>query len=165
MTNKKGVHFSLFDRKERRWINPTMIVTPLPNSGIPQILSVHLRNSEGTILNMAETRVINQGRHTILVHAAEIFQGTNRSPLAPFRITCSVNGSEIGRLNFETYSARDGSLMVYRNGLVPVRQIYAPYPAFELGTASFTRGQVTLEVIVQNAAGTVRSTVFRFTVE
>ena len=164
-TDKKGVHFSLFDRKERRWINPTMIVTPLPNSGVPQILSVNLRDSNGAVLNMSQVTRVSQGCHTILVEAAEIFPGTNRSPLAPFRITCSVNGSEIGRLNFETYSARDGSLMVYRNGLVPVREIYAPYPAFELGTVSFTRGQATLEVIVQNAAGTVRSAVFRFSVE
>ena len=162
-TDTKGVYFSLFDRKGRRWINPAMIVIPLPESRAPQILSVKLRNQEGSLISPSGT--VNQGRYTIIAEAAEIFERTTRSPLAPFRIICSINGSEIGRLGFETYSARDGSLMVYRNGLIPVRQIYAPYPAFELGTASFARGQVTLEIIAQNAAEESRNVVYRFTVE
>jgi hypothetical protein len=99
------------------------------------------------------------------VETAETFPGTNRNPLAPFRIICSVNGSETGRLNFETYTARDGMLMAYRNGLVPVRQIYAPYPAYELGEISFTRGQARLEIIAQNINGVPRNVVFPLTVE
>jgi len=163
--NKKGIYFSLFDRKERRWINPAMIVTILTDSRPPQILSVKLRNAEGSILEIPQTKNINQGRYTILVEAAEVFQGTNRNSLAPFKIIGSLNGLEIGVLNFETFSARDGNLMIYRNGLFPVRQIYAPYPAFEIGMANFTRGQVTMEIIVQNAAGLSRNAVFRFMVE
>ena len=164
-SEKKGVHFSLFDRKGRRWINPVMIVTPLPQSRLLQILSVRLRNSEGRLLDLAPGITISQDRYTVLVEAAEIYQRTDQNPLAPFKIICSINGSEIGGFNFEAFSARDGSLMVYRNGLIPVRQIYAPYPAFELGTVSFARGQVSLEIIAQNAAGTSRNAVFRFTVE
>ena len=164
-TEERGVYFSLFDRKERRWINPAMIATPLPPSTAPQILSVRLRDSEGRLVDIPQAGTISQGRYAILVEAAEVFPAANRSPLAPFRIITSINGSETGRLNFETYSARDGSLMVNRNGLVPVRQIFAPYPAFELGTVNFTRGQITMEIITQNAAGLSRNAVFRFQVE
>jgi hypothetical protein len=87
------------------------------------------------------------------------------SPLAPFRIVCSVNGVETGGLNFETYSARDGSLMVYRNGLIPVEQVYAPCPAYEIGEIRFTRGQAILEVIAQDIAGNSRNAVYRLQVE
>jgi hypothetical protein len=55
--------------------------------------------------------------------------------------------------------------MVYRNGLAPVRQIYAPFPAVEVGEAWFTRGQATLEVIVQDVTGNARSVVSRLAVE
>ena len=164
-SEEKGVYFSLFDRKERRWINPAMIITPLPESRQTMTLSVKLRNNEGRLLDLAQARTVSQGRYTILVEAAQVFQGQNRNPLSPFRIICSVNGTEIGRLNFETYSARDGVLMVYKNGLFPVKQIFSPYPAFELGDTGFTRGQVTMEVIAQDAEGNSRNVVYRFTVE
>ena len=162
---EKGVSFTLFDRKERCWINPVILVSPLTDSGAPVILSVKLRDSEGRLFDLGQTRTISQGRYTILADASRIFQGSSRNPLAPFRIICSVNGTEIGGLNFETYSARDGVLMVYRNGLVPVRQVFSPWPAFELGDTSFSRGQVTMEVIAQDAEGSSRNAVYRFTVE
>jgi len=161
-SSENGVYFSLFDRKERRWINPVMIINPLPVTGAPAILSVKLRNQEGRIIEIGQERTISQGRYAIIAETSQTIQGRS---LAPFRIICSINGVETGGLNFETYSARDGVLMVYRNGLVPVRQIYSPYPAYELGTAGFARGQVTLEVIAQDAEGNSRNQVFRFTVE
>jgi outer membrane usher protein FimD/PapC len=55
--------------------------------------------------------------------------------------------------------------MVDRNGLTPVNKVYAPYPAFEVGDVWLTRGQATLEVIVQDIAGNERSAAVRFTVE
>jgi hypothetical protein len=87
------------------------------------------------------------------------------NPLAPYSIHCSVNGVEIGALNFETYSARDGVLMVYRNGLVPVEQVYASHEAFEVGEVWFNRGQATLEVVAQDITGNTRSVTFRLQVE
>jgi hypothetical protein len=42
---------------------------------------------------------------------------------SPHRIVTSINGAEAGLLNLEAISARDGILMVYRNGLVPAKQI------------------------------------------
>jgi hypothetical protein len=85
--------------------------------------------------------------------------------LAPYRILCSVNGQEIGALTFETYSARDGTLMVSRNGLVPVRQVYARHPAFEIGDLWFTRGQATLEIVVQDILRNSQSITFRLQID
>ncbi|MDR0313907.1 MAG: M23 family metallopeptidase [Treponema sp.] len=166
-SEKKGVYFTLFDRKERRWINPAIIVSSASDSRQPIIQAVRLRNSEGRIIDLTsgQVRTISQGRYTILVETSETFPGTNRNSLSPFRIICSVNGSETGRLNFETYAARDGVLMVYRNGLVPVRQIYALYPAYELGEIGFTRGQAVIEIISQNVQGASRNATYRVAVE
>ena len=161
-SNQAGFYFSLFDRKERRWINPEMIINQSPDPRPPVIQAVLLRDSEGRLFNLAQTGTISQGRYTIIAETAQIIQGQS---LAPFRIICSINGIEAGGLNFETYSARDGVLMVYRNGLVPVRQVYAPYPAFELGSTGFTRGQITLDIIAQDAGGNSSNITRRFTVE
>jgi hypothetical protein len=165
-SNRKGFYFQLFDRKERRWINPSMIIRPFEDSRPPAIQQVQLKDSQGKLIDPSQTRTtISQGRYRINVEAADTRLAPNESVLAPYRITCSLNGSEAGTLNFETFSARDGSLVVYRNGLVPARQVYAPVPGYEIGEVWFARGQALLEITVQDISGNIRSAVFRLIVE
>jgi len=154
-SSQNGFYFMVFDRRERRWVNPAMIITPRQETRPPQILSVELRNAQGIIV---QSRNLTQGRYAVLVNAAggsvRTAQGTR---YAPHRIVCSVNGAEVGSLNFEAVSARDGVLMVSRNGLVPVKQVYANNAAFEAAEVFLTRGQITLEVIVQDLNGASHS--------
>ena len=128
----------------------------------PTITQVRLRDAQGRLYDLAQTRNLSQGPYTVLVNA---ITGNPNAPLAPHRIICSLNGSEAGVLNFETYSVRDGSLVVFRNGLVPVRQVYAPVPGYEVADIWLTRGQATMEIIAQDISGASRNAVFRLTVE
>jgi hypothetical protein len=164
-SNRKGFSFAFFDRKERRWINPAMIITPLPDTMTPAIHSVELIDAGGRVFNPALTKNISQGRYTLSVHATDTRLNVQEPPLAPYRILCSVNGQETGELVFETYSARDGILMVSRNGMIPVRQVYGRYPAFEIGDLWFTRGQATLEIIARDILGNSRSLMFRLQID
>jgi len=164
-SSRSGFYFMLFDRRERRWINPAMIITPVQDTRPPQILSVDLYNAQG---NLMQSRNLNQGRYTIVVNAsggaplATPLAGLQ--PFAPHRIVCSINGAEVGSLNFESVSSRDGIMMISRNGLVSAGQIYANFPAFEAAEVFLARGQVTLEVIVQDITGTSRSFVTRLVI-
>jgi len=168
-SKQNGFYFIIYDRRERRWINPAMIVTPARNTSSLQILSVELLNTQGVPVS---SRNLTQGRYTIYVdttaapaaRASAAAQQPSLSKHAPQRIVCSVNGAEAGSLNFEAVSARDGVLMVYRNGLVPVGRIYSHYPAFETADVYLSRGQVNIEVIVQDAAGNTSSVVNRLIV-
>jgi hypothetical protein len=162
---KPGVYFALYDRRERRWINPSMIITPFPDTRPPLIQSVALKNSGGRSINPALVRNLAQGRYSVSVITQDTMTAAGSNPLAPHKIICSVNGTEIGVLSFETFSSRDGVLMAYRNGLVPAQQVYAPSPGFEVGEVWFTRGQATLEIIVQDIAGNSRNAIFRLVVE
>lgn len=164
-SNREGFSFAFFDRKERRWINPSMIITPLPDTLAPVIHSVELINADDRVFNPALTKNITQGRYSVSVYATDTRLNAQESPLAPYRILCSVNGQEIGELAFETYSARDGVLMVSRNGMVPVRQVYGRHPAFEIGDLWFTRGQATLEIIAQDILENSRNVTFRFQID
>jgi hypothetical protein len=164
-TNQGGFYFSLFDRRERRWVNPSTIITPLEDTRPPQIESVMLQNDRNNLIDLSQAKTIRQGRYVIQVAAFDTRINPNETPLTPYRIVCSVNGIEIGVLNFETFSTRDGVLMMYRNSLVPVRQVYVPNSAFEIGEAEFIRGQVTLTIIAQDITGNVRNSLYRFQVE
>jgi hypothetical protein len=163
-SDTKGFFFSLFDRRERRWVNPSMIITLLPDTKPPNILSVTLTNGDKTI-NPAQVKGITQGRYTVSVEVADTREANGELILAPYRIICSLNGIEVGVLTFETFSVRDGITMAYRNSLAPARQVYAPYPAFEIGDMVFTRGQATLEIIAQDITGNTRNVSFRIQVD
>jgi hypothetical protein len=164
-SGQEGYYFSLFDHRERRWVNPSALISPLADTRPPQIHSVRLLGGRDLGIDPAQTRTIPQGRYTILVNASDTRLTPTESPQAPYRLLCSVNGIEIGALTFETFSARDGVLMIYRNGLVPVKQIYGPDPAYEIGAVEFSRGQAVVEVIAQDLAGNTRNVLYRFQVE
>lgn len=150
---QSGFYFQVYDRRERRWINPEIIVTPLKETRSPQILSVELRNAQGSPVQL---RNLTQGNYTVLVNT-NITAPLRNSYFAPLRIICLINGVEAGALNFEAISGKDGLLMVYQNGLVPARQVYSAFPAFEAANVFLNRGQVNLEIIVQDIAGNSRS--------
>ena len=153
---QNGFYFSVYDRRERQWINPAMIITPVQMPGIqpaparpPQILSVDFKNSNGQI---EQSRNLTQGRYTVLVNAVNPVNNP-AVLLAPQKIICFINGAEAASLNFEAISARDGVLMVYRNGLVPAKQVYSSPAAYEAADIFLTRGQANLEIIVQDING------------
>jgi len=152
---QKGFYFVIFDRRERHWINPAMIITPVQKTRPPQIISVDLKNDQG----LTQSRNLSQGRYTVSVNTISpaVNPVTGGNFLVPHRIICLINGSEAGALNFEAFSAKDGVLMVYRNGLVPARQIYSNAPSYEAAEVFLTRGQANLEIIVQDLAGESRS--------
>jgi hypothetical protein len=155
-SQRDGFYFLIFDRRERHWINPAMLITPVMNTYLPQILSVSLIDNQGI---RAQSNNLSQGRYTILVNAG--IPPSNAAAqglfLAPQKIICLINGAETGSLNLEAFSARDGVLVIYRNGLIPAKQVYGAFPAFEAADVFFSRGQVNMEIIVQDIAGNSRN--------
>jgi murein DD-endopeptidase MepM/ murein hydrolase activator NlpD len=163
-SNRNGVYFQLYDRRGKHWANASMVINPLPDDALPQILGIQLRASGGNPINVSQSQRISQGNYAIEVNAIDRLVA-NGAPLAPHRITTFVNGKEIRSLAFEVRSSRDGALTVIGDELVSARQVYAPFPAFEVGSTHFSRGQAILEIIVQDIVGNSRSTVTRVAVE
>jgi len=164
-SRRGGFYFALYDRKERRWVNASMVITPFPDTVPPQIVGIQLRRADGKLFEGSQLRNLSQGRYAIMVNTIDTLLESRKLPLAPHRIVCSVNGEEAGALSFETICARNGMLMVNRNGLIPAERVYVPYPAFEAGEVHLSRGQAILEVIVQDIAGNSRSASTRIIVE
>jgi hypothetical protein len=164
-TTRHGFYFSIFDRKERRWVNPHVIIGQLADTIPPVIQSVVLRGENGERIDLAQTRNIRQGRYDIEVQTSDRTEQA-AGALAPYRIICSLNGVEIGVLALEIFSARDGVLMIYGNGLMPVSKVYASFPAMDAATdVRFTRGQAPLEIIVQDFNRNTRSASYRLFIE
>ena len=166
MSNTEGFYFQIFDRFQRRWINPELVLKPERRTRSPEILSVELRCERGSIV---DSRNITQGRYTIFVNSRggrgnDFITEDVNSRLAPHRIVCLVNGEEVDFLNFESFSVRDGVLMAHRSGLIPANRVYANFPFFETADVFFNRGQVNLEIISYDIHGNSRNVVHRFNV-
>jgi hypothetical protein len=163
-SGQRGFYFALYDRRERRWVNPSLIIVPFPDDRPPEILSVQLQDSGGRLIPPGQNR-IGQGRYSIIVNVADALSRSSPVRLAPHRLGVSLNGAEAGSLSLETFYARDGVLSIRRNGLTPVSAVYAPYPALNMGEAWFTRGQTSLELIARDVAGNEASLIRRLDVE
>jgi len=162
-TEQEGVYFAFYDRRERRWVNPSVMISGINDTVPPVIRQVELRNAADTPFNPAFSLHIPQGLYRIYVDAVDTLQPGGNS-LAPNRIICSVNGVEIGTLSFETLVSRNGHRMVYRNGLVEAALVYDA-KGYGLGEIRFTRGQAVLVIEVRDIADNVRSVTYRLTID
>ncbi|MCL1815105.1 MAG: hypothetical protein FWG27_04725 [Treponema sp.] len=166
-SQQNGFYFAVFDRRERRWVNPSVIITG-NISGIedrtpPVIRQVELRTVAGTPINPGLTQRLTQGLYTIYVDVWDS-QGTGGELLAPNRITCSINGEEKAVLSYETLVSREGKRMVYRSGTVPAAQVYDPR-GFGLGEIRLTRGQAILVIEARDIMDNARSVTYRLTID
>jgi len=163
-SSEDGFSFAFFDRKERRWINPSILITPLEDTRPPVIRGVELRSASGAMVNPANVRTIAQGTYTIYVDAYDTIAPTGEI-LAPNRIICTLNGAEERELKFEFLIAKDGRRMTNRNGLESAETVYRSYPGFELGAIRFSRGQATLVIEARDIAENSRSVTYRLAIE
>ena len=164
-SRQEGCYFMVYDRRERRWVNPAMIATSFPDTIPPQIHGIQLLSENGALTNVVPGQSVAQGRFGIVVNATDALSGNRGTMLAPHRIITSVNGAEVGRLTLETISAREGVMLVNRGAQVPARRVYAPFPAFEAGEVWLNRGQAIIDVIVQDIAGNSSRVVAQILVE
>lgn len=160
-SQRSGFYFVSYDRKERRWVNPAMVI-PFPGTRPFQIQRIQLRNTQGELFEGNQLLNLRQGRYTVMVTAVH-FPGGGR--FTPFRVRSLVNGVEAGMFLMETIHAADGALIVNRGSPVSALQVYALYPAFEVADIFLTHGQAILEIIVQDIEGNSRNTSIRIHVD
>ncbi|MDR0910607.1 MAG: hypothetical protein LBM77_12690 [Spirochaetaceae bacterium] len=152
------IPFSLYDDEEASWINPEAVMAlpeapegteVNPNEGLPVIIKSLLENEDKAKIDIDNSRQLAQGRYNLLVHG----RITGIEDSAPYRILVLVNGIEAGSLSTESFSAKDGSLLVQRNGLFETARIYENAPYINVASFFLTRGLANIEIIAQNRAG------------
>ena len=162
---EEGYFFSLHDKSERRWVNPTMISISRPDAKAPQIRSVVLVSREGQSYPLASTRFLRQGAYRVIIEAYDIEDQSPGKLLAPQRLSFMVNGAEQGALHLETIKAENGALTVWAQSPVSADKVYLKSGAYEIGEAKLTRGRASLEAIARDAAGNERAAAFALQVE
>ena len=97
-SEQDGLYFAFFDRRERRWVNPSIIIqgniSNIEDTTAPVIRQVELRSMAGTSYNPALVQRLPQGIYTVYIDAWDSLEPGGEA-LAPNRINISL--SEIGR--------------------------------------------------------------------
>jgi murein DD-endopeptidase MepM/ murein hydrolase activator NlpD len=164
-STRDGFYFSLYDRAEQRWVNPSVIIRPMKDTRIPAIRTLNLIARDGTVFNAAGLKNLRQGVYRIAVEATDTQDDAPTINLTPYSIVCLVNGSEQGALHLETIWTQGGIRMVSRNAPHPAGEVYAQSPLLELGEARLTRGKASIEIIARDIAGNQRNQVYSFQVD
>lgn len=164
-TETQGFMFSIYDRKERCWVNPSMIVNSGPDTRKPLIKSFTLLGRNGNRYNPEKNKSIPQGSYRILVEVEDFLDDSQKISLAPHRILCFINGSEQGALHLETIYARDGVLLVTRNRAAAAAEVYSPDSAYDIGETALVRGRAAIELIASDVSGNERIITYELVVE
>jgi hypothetical protein len=158
-----GFYLAVFDRKERRWVNPSLLLPSEPEAGPPPIRAVMLRGADGRLIDLAAVRTVRRGAYSVLVRLTEASERAGGKAAAVRRIVCTVSGAGAGALDIETFAASDGALTALRGVPVPVSRVYALPPYIEAAEVVLGRGRAALEVASE--AAVPRRTVYNLTVE
>jgi hypothetical protein len=160
-----GYYFSVYDRKERRWVNPMMLYGGVADDVPPVLLSAHLRGDKGQRYDLEDAKSARQGNYRVEIEASDHVT-VGGAALYPYRISCALNGVDAGILALEIFAAPSGRLMLYGNDLVPADAIYERPPA--LAAASnvfFARGIASLEITVQDYSRNTRTARYTIRIE
>jgi hypothetical protein len=169
-----GFYFSVYDSRERRYVNSALVLTKMQDSIKPVIKNVSLRGEGGQQINLDTMRVASQGMWDVVVTASDTMHPSGPS-LAPYRIVVLLNGVENGNLSFATTQTRDGVRSVSRselsasgttvNGLEPTAKICAYPPGWDAATVQLARGMVSMDVIVSDYAGNSTTASYKLYIE
>lgn len=161
---KNSVYFSIFDRKNNRWVNPVLVSPQRQDKYRPTIHSVTLISSTGRQIDLSQQKTIKQGLWTVHVNASDR-EDSSGSKLFPLQTSCLLNGMETARIYIDTISAQNGKPCIPDSPQDQGNEIWKPYPSIELGTLRLNRGQARLEIIVQDANGNMERKIYPLSVE
>jgi hypothetical protein len=160
-----GLLFQLFDRRAGAWVNPLLVLPRLADDKPPVIRSLALSGG-GKAYVLGATSSLPQGTYRVSADIADPADSSwAAGPLAPYSIRLSIDGVESAKYVFDTARGSGGKLFLFADSSVRADALKTPEGRYILVERLFSRGRVTIEVRVEDAAGNRRSASWTFLVE
>jgi hypothetical protein len=164
-TEGKGVLFEVFDRKEGNWVNPLLVLPPLADDKAPIIRSLALSRGGSTLVLATQSRV-PQGSYVISADVADPADSPwTAGPLAPYEIRLSIDGVEAARKVFDVARGAGGELEFFSRERSPMSGLRTAEGRWILAERLLSRGRVSFDLSVGDAAGNKRSSSWTIFVE
>ncbi|HOJ99479.1 MAG TPA: hypothetical protein PLW34_07960 [Termitinemataceae bacterium] len=165
-TGERLLYFSLYDRENKQWVHPALLLPSYEDTKAPLIRQVQLVPRDGTAaVVLGRTRTCKQGTYQIYLDVIDTFDANPSITTVPFTYQCFVNGIEHSRLQVDTLYVKEGKLLMGKQKSFPVEQVYRKDGLLYLGDIQLTRGKVKIEFLVTDLAGNQRTSTFDLMVE
>ncbi|MCX7655664.1 MAG: peptidoglycan DD-metalloendopeptidase family protein [Treponemataceae bacterium] len=160
------LYFSLYDRKNKQWVHPALLLPSYEDTKAPIIRQVQLVARDGTVpVILGRVKSCKQGAYQIYLDVIDTLDANPSVITLPFTYQCFVNGIEHSRLQVDTLYVKDGKLFMGKQRSLPVDQVYRKDGLMYLGDIQLTRGKVKIEFLVTDLAGNQRTSTFDIVVE
>jgi hypothetical protein len=154
--------FYLYDQRERRYINPQILLDTAPDSRVPLIKSVALA-SLGQEQVLERNSVVRQGSWFIVIDAADTT--ALGFPGAPFDVAIVLDGSERFRVVYDSARLTAGQSLLFSDSTQPERNFVLSDGRISFGPIVLTKGRSSITVSATDLAGNKRELSYTITVQ
>lgn len=158
----RGIMFYTFDAKERRFINPLIVMPSLGDDKAPVVRSAAL-SLDGVESSLDQPRPVRQGAYWLLVDAIDMSPAG--IPSAPFEVRAFIDGTERGRIVYDAVWAAGGSALLF--GVKGLREdaFLSSDGRMRFGPFSLPRGRAVMTITVSDYAGNTREQTYSVSVQ
>lgn len=157
----RGTTVYAFDAKERRYINPMIIMPAQADGKAPVIKSVAL-SADGLETGIDVSASVRQGTYDLLVDAYDTSPTGAQS--APYDIRVIIDGSERARVVYDAAWASGGVSSLFSARNLSEQSYLAMDGRIRFGPYTFASGRVIITIIVSDYAGNRREQNYSITV-
>jgi len=158
----RGVSFYTFDARERRFINPLIVMPGLDDKKAPAIRSVAL-DLDGFETPIDPSMPVRQGSYHILVEAHDA--SPVGEPGAPFELRVLIDGSERTRVVYDAAWATGGRALLFGGKGLEEGTFLTDDGRMRFGPFTLPRGRVVLTIVVSDYAGNTREQTYSVSVQ
>ena len=158
----RGAVVYAFDARERRFINPIIIMPNLSDDKPPVIKSITL-SSAGTEAALDQPKSIRQGTYEMLIDSYDTSPAG--IPGAPYDIRVLIDGSERAHVVYDAAWATGGRSVLFGGAGIGETAYLTDDGRMRFGPYTFSRGRVVVTVIVSDFSGNKREQTYSISVQ
>lgn len=158
----QGAAFYAYDAKERRYINPLILMPGVADDKPPVIRSAVLV-SDGKETALAASKAVRQGTYLLLVDAFDPSPSGDQS--APYDVRVMLDGSERERVLYDAAWAEGGRSTLFSGARLAEHEFMASDGRMRFGPYTLSRGRVVISVAVNDFAGNKREQTYSIIVQ
>lgn len=160
--SERASRFYAFDSRERRYINPIILMQSLSDDKPPVIRSVTL-TSEGMDAVLEQGKVLRQGSYYVLIDANDV--SSLGAPSAPFELRIMIDGSERSRVRYDAAWANAGKALLFGGKGIEEDAFLTQDGRAKFGPYLLSRGRVVLSIVASDYAGNKREQSYSITIQ
>jgi hypothetical protein len=158
----QGMHLFTYDGKERRFVNPLMVLPNLRDDAAPVIRAISVKN-EGIESRLEQGRTIRQGTYDVIIEAYDLSPGGE--PSAPFEMSLTMDGSVRARVVYDASWAKEGKAYLFGSTGLVESTYMLDGNRVRFGPYVFPRGRLVLSATVSDFVGNKREQTYSLSVQ